>query len=146
MKYWNDIGKIIIIKNNYKNSDEIKLHKKYSHWILCSYINNPHLIRLKGDTCGRKYNIRFYVLLNNVGNRGTVDDDKNKLYGIPTNNELEIFVYADCMIYYAALEYENKNIPPAFKNFDNTLLESMKHLTNLEIVNEISKKIITKKI
>jgi hypothetical protein len=141
MKYWNDIGKIIIIKNNYKNLDEIKLHKKYSHWILCSYINNPHLIRLKDDTYGRKYNIRFYVLLNNVGNRGTVDDDKNKLYGIPSNNELEIFVYADCMIYYAALEYENKIIPAAFKKFDNTLLESMKHLTNLEIVNEISKKI-----
>ena len=115
----------------------ITTHEKQTHkyWIISQYINNPHLIRFKDDTFGRKYNIRFYVLL-------TIDDRLPTHKNVESNsNNYEIikaYVYSEYMIYFSMLEYNSKTIPEKYKGIDESkYLNDMVNLTNLEIVNNV---------
>lgn len=121
---------------NYSNTDEDIVEKQiHKYWIISQYINNPHLIRLKDDTFGRKYNIRFYVLL-------TIDDRLPTHKNVESNsNNYEIikaYVYSEYMIYFSMLEYNSKTIPEKYKGIDESkYLNDMVNLTNLEIVNNV---------
>lgn len=135
LNYWKNIGQNITVshnlKNKYGNIIETPVNKKYEHWILSKYINKPYLIRFKRDEIGRKFNIRFFVLVHLDGHLTTI----NNHYG-----KLSLYVYSDCVTYFSMLEYNKNKIPIKFQAIDDPLLlESMKHLTNLENVNRVGK-------
>ncbi len=121
------------IENNhiYKNKDDSI--NNYKFWILSQYIDNPHLLKLDNDTFGRKYNIRFYVLLvvkdlpvyKNFNN-----DDVNR-------DPLEIYVFNNYMIYTSMLEYNSTSLPKKYQKLDkDKYLSKMINTTNLEIIEE----------
>lgn len=106
------------------------INKKYNYWILSQYIDNPHLIYEK------KYNIRFYVLLTINGKLPTYED----LLSWDNNSPIEAYIFNDCMIYFAMLKYKkDNNLPIEYSKLDNDILDRMRNLTNLEIINEVSK-------
>jgi hypothetical protein len=101
-------------------------HSIYREWILCQYIDNPDLIKFGSDRIGRKYNIRFYVVikLNDLelyGRNGALE-------------EYEVFLYNDFLIYFAMLEYVKKQ---SITGLSPDLINNMINLTNLEIVNQV---------
>lgn len=124
-----DIEHKVLSKFNGIETTEI-LNQKYNYWIISQYIDNPHLIYEK------KYNIRFYVLLTLNGKLPTYEDlttlgDKK--------SPLEAYIFNDCMIYFAMLKYKDNNIPAQYSKLDPELIDRMRSLTNLEIINEVSK-------
>ena len=56
-------------------------------------------------------------------------------------NLLELYLYNEYMIYYSLLEYNATKIPYYLEDIEsNTNIDKMKHLTNLEIINNIYNK------
>jgi len=137
IEYYSIHGHEFIEKNNIVTFDgqvqDVRKYNKYRYWIVSQYIDKPHLIKLKDDCVGRKYNIRFYVLLN-IKNKIPVYKD---ICGFNNSeNVIETYLWHDYMLYFSMLEYDCKKMPNRFKDLDKEkYLERMKNLTNLEIVN-----------
>lgn len=111
-------------------------HKKnkYRYWMMCQYIDKPHLIKLKGDALGRKYNIRFYVHLSIDKKIPTYEDIStfDDHYNI-----INTYIFDEFMIYFSMLEYNAMTLPAKYSKLDEKkYLHDMKNLTNLEIVNK----------
>jgi hypothetical protein len=133
------IASIDITNNKTFDGLQIQEHKfnKYKHWIISQYIDNPDLIRINTDTIGRKYNIRFYVLVNIKQSLPVCKDvDKQcNQYDI-----IELYVFNDMMVYYSMLEYYESELPLKYirlGDHKDKFFDRMKNLTNLEIVNNV---------
>jgi glutathione synthase/RimK-type ligase-like ATP-grasp enzyme len=151
------IGFILTKKTNQYTFDGKELIieeiKKYKYWMICKYIDNPHIftpflanklslksrphysnfIQNKPSIIGKKYNIRFYVLIV-LGKLPTFADldnyNEEQAYDI-----VNVYLYSDCMVYFSMLPYHSKLVPPIYNGLDTKILQDMKHLTNLEMVN-----------
>lgn len=109
---------------------------EYKHWLISQYIDNPHLLKLSGDLFGRKYNIRFYVLLTINKNLPTHKDISNN---INEYDYMTAYLLNDFLLYFAMLEYNQSDLPEKYKYIDkNIYFDKMKNLTNLEIINQIA--------
>jgi hypothetical protein len=102
--------------------NEIKKEFNYDSFILSTYIDNPKLYKKNNDTIGRKFNIRFYVLL------------------FLENDILNVYLLNKQLIYYTVLEYNIKNIPTLFENIEKSDIIKMYSLTNLQIITNINEK------
>lgn len=132
--------------------------KNYKYWMISKYIDNPHLLTAKHhkildlsyksqiqysklilqkpSILGKKYNIRFYVLitLDKLPTFADLDTfNKDKMYDI-----INVYLYSDYMVYFSMLKYYKNDIPEIYQNLDPKILDDMKNLTNLEIVNIIN--------
>jgi hypothetical protein len=139
MEYYCNHGFELIEKPLDKTFDGIQeeevVYKKYKYWMICQYIDNPHLIKIGGDSFGRKYNIRMYGLINIKGHLtryGNISE-----YNDPFDI-IDLYIYNDFMVYCAMLEYNKKKISKAYKGIQkDKYFEKMKNLTNLEIINNV---------
>lgn len=104
------------------------VNKRYTYWMLSQYLHKPHLINRK------KYNLRFYVLLNIRRHIPTYKD----LEDIICDDVIDTYISRDFMIYYSMLDYDAKELPYEYRELDPDIyLSKMKSLTNLEIVNNV---------
>ncbi len=123
--------------------------QKYKYWILSEYIDNPDLILPNyrtpfgskldvSKTFGRKYNIRFYVLVTINQKLPTFDsihEFKN------ANDIINVYLYTDFMIYFSMLPYYSNSVPIEYKSLDDKLINDMRSLTNLETINKVYSKL-----
>ena len=88
----------------------------YSDWVISQYIDNPFLLKLKGnpksgvvynDTIGRKVHIRIYVLVTRI------------------NNETHIYLYKHNLIFCAVAEYKFDDLKYEYSNLTNLHLGSI---------------------
>jgi len=137
--YYCNHGYEYIEKNLERTFDGIRNeeHKfnKYKYWMVSEYLDKPHLLKFANDNCGRKYNIRFYVLLNINSQLPTYKDIA--AFDSPCD-VIDAYIMNDMMVYYAMLEYHCSKMPKEFCTIDkDKYFDKMKHLTNLEIVNNV---------
>lgn len=145
INYYSTIGYDSVIDTGNYTYDGHKIvertNNKYKYWILGRYIDNPDLIKVNPtEKYGRKYNIRFYVLLtiNKLPTFKDIDKfDENKTQ---YKDIITAHLYNDCMIYYSMLDYYDNQINKPYDILDEDNLESMRSLTNLEIINKIKLK------
>ena len=104
--------------------NEVRNTFHYDTFLISKYIDNPKLYKKPGDTVGRKFNIRFYVLL--------------LLDSGDSNNYLHAFLLNKQLIYYSILEYNwqqtHSRLPVGFHNVTEDDLLKMQSLTNLQII------------
>lgn len=111
--------------------------QKYKYWILSRYIEKPDLLPLSfgNQIYGRKYNIRFYVLI-------TINQKLPTFQNIHTlqngSDIINIYLYTDFMLYFSMLDYYSNEIPAEYQNLDQKLLTDMRSLTNLETITKVS--------
>jgi len=102
---------------------KIKTHFNYDSFLISSYIDNPKLCRsLKCGNNGRKFNIRYYVLL------------------FLEQDELKVFLLNKQLVYYTILDYNTTEIPMRFQHFEQIDIDNMKSLTNLQLIYNINAK------
>lgn len=136
-------GKGIIVFNNINNIDDIIKESnetyKTSVYILSTYIDNPKLYKINithnnktyGDVCGRKFNIRFYVLI--------TMDDLPTYHNMDKARNINYYILHDAQIYFALSEYKQIVKPDYIKcEISENILDKTKNLTNLEIINQIN--------
>lgn len=102
--------------------------KKYNYWILSQYLDRPHLLD------GRKYNIRFYVVTVINGNLPTFG---HLTEPIDTGDIVRLYMFRDCILYTCMLEYNNTEVPEMYAGLPECMIERMRNLTNLEIINDV---------
>lgn len=123
--------------------------KKYKYWIISRYIDKPHLfkndttnshyldfITKKPTILNKKYNIRFYVLI--VLDKLPTFSDLDNFDPSNNNSIMNVYLYTDYMLYFSMLNYYDDNIDEKYKNLPSNIINDMKHLTNLEMVNIVS--------
>jgi glutathione synthase/RimK-type ligase-like ATP-grasp enzyme len=102
---------------------KIKTQFNYDTFLISSYIDNPKLCKsLKCGNNGRKFNIRYYVLL-------FLEDD-----------ELKVYLLNKQLVYYTILDYNTTEIPMQFQHFEQTDIDNMRSLTNLQLIYNINTK------
>ena len=102
---------------------KIKTQFKYDSFLISSYIDNPKLCKsLKCGKNGRKFNIRYYVLL------------------FLEQDELKVFLLNKQLVYYTMLDYNATEIPMEFQHFEKRDIDNMKSLTNLQLIYNINAK------
>jgi hypothetical protein len=102
---------------------KIKTQFNYDTFLISSYIDNPKLCKsLKCGNNGRKFNIRYYVLL-------FLEDD-----------ELKVYLLNKQLVYYTILDYNTTEIPTQFQHFEQTDIDNMRSLTNLQLIYNINTK------
>jgi len=122
------VGKVVS-KTNGKERDKIE-KVKYNYWIISQYLDRPYLMNNK------KCNIRFYVLLTINGKLPTYENLTN--YD-PKSDVMNIYVLNDCIVYFSILDYNSTVVPDEFVGLDDNMIDKMRNLTNLEIINDIHK-------
>lgn len=119
-------GKGIIItqsKNPYEileEMDKIKNELSYDSFLISDYIDNPYLYKVRDDRIGRKFNIRFYVLV-------FMDSSEN----------IQVFILQEQVVYFCILEYSKYVNFPKVEQKDN---DKMKSLTNLQLIANMNTK------
>jgi hypothetical protein len=113
-----------------------------SVYILSAYINNPKLYKINlynpishRDTNGRKFNLRFYVLI--------TLDDLPTYYDLSNNTNkkrcINYYILDDVQVYFALSEYNDKTKPRYIDaDISDDTFYKTKNLTNLEIINQIN--------
>ena len=94
----------------------VKSNPNYKDWVISQYIDNPFLLKLKGnptsgavykDTIGRKVHIRIYVLVTRI------------------KNETHIYLYNHNLIFCAVAEYRFDDLKYEYSNLTNLHLGSI---------------------
>ena len=115
----NNNGPYIILNELIK----IKNQFNYDSFLISSYIDNPKLCKsVKCGNNGRKFNIRYYVLL------------------FLEHDELTVYLLNKQLVYYAILDYNTKEIPKEFQHFEQAEIDKMRSLTNLQFIYNINTK------
>lgn len=108
-------------KNVYEILDKMsKIKKKffYDSFLISEYIENPYLYKILDDRIGRKFNIRFYVLI-------SMDNSEN----------IRIFILNEQIVYFCILEYFSSNV-----NVSDEDNAKMRSLTNLQLITNMNEK------
>ena len=101
---------------------DIQKQYDYVSFLISTYIDNPKLQCKHGDISGgRKFNIRFYVLL------------------FMENDKLQVYCMNRQIVYYTVLEYQGSLHYP-FNTATSVDIEQMRSLTNLQIVSNMNDK------
>ena len=101
-------GKDIFISNNHKEVVLfVKSKPEYTEWVLSQYLDRPFLLKLNGDTIGRKVHIRIYVLITKIDN-------------VP-----HIYLYDHNLIFSAVEEYRYSDLKYVYSNLTNLYLGSI---------------------
>jgi hypothetical protein len=119
--------KVVETRDVYSMVNEmIEIQKVYDYdsFLISSYIDNPKLHCLMGDKDGgRKFNIRYYVLL------------------FLENNQLFVYYLNRQIIYYSLLEYNPlSTVDVSYGNATAEDIQKMRSLTNLQIVTDMNTK------
>jgi len=122
-----DVKNTTISNFNGREMHEIR-NIKYNYWIISQYISKPDLI------FNKKYNIRFFVLLMINGKLPTYENLTNS----KDTDIIEVYVFIDCMIYFAMLPYKDLfGVPKEYESLGSEMIYKMRNITNLEVVNEV---------
>lgn len=119
-------GKDIFISDNYEDvikqvSNKIEY---YTDWVLSQYLDNPFLLKLKGesdsgarysDQVGRKNHIRIYVLITKI------------------DSEYHIYLYYFNLIFAAVKEYNHNDFTDEYSNLTNLHLASIYYENMLKL-------------
>jgi hypothetical protein len=117
----------------------------YRYWCVSRYLDDPHLITPPNlypsiHSYKHKYNIRFYVLLvmdrlptfSDVQTTNEKDNDKCN-----DKDVLTAYIFRDFVTYFSVLPYKKTKHEHRFKNLSPQMIDNMRNITNLEMINNI---------